>query len=341
LPFLGFGGYALSKHKAMVKGDPFEVSAGIRSLKQAGQRVARKAREIVTGLREGLGEREAGGIRPENIIWIFGAGRTGSTWLSRMMGDIGGSAVWFEPWVGALFDPHHLKLERRKGKSFILTPHYRDVWLGSIRSIVLDGARARFPELAKSDYLVVKEPGGSAGAPLLMEAFVESKMVLSVRDPRDVVASWVDAQSKGSWLKEQGKERRPSPEFVDERARVYAKNVGGARKAYDSHEGRKVLVRYEDLRTDTLGTMKRIYSALEIPVDEGELTRAVEKHCREHLPEQERGQGKFYRKAKPGGWREDLTPEQAERVERITAPLFDELYPELKTSHGLVSATSW
>jgi hypothetical protein len=38
----------------MVKGDPFEVSAGIRSLKQAGQRVARKAREIVTGSERAL-----------------------------------------------------------------------------------------------------------------------------------------------------------------------------------------------------------------------------------------------------------------------------------------------
>ena len=268
-------------------------------------------------------------LRPENIVWIFGAGRTGSSWLSRMMGEMEGNAVWFEPWVGALFDPNHLALERREGKAFILAPRYRDTWLGSIRTFVLDGARVRFPELGKNDYLVVKEPGGSAGTPLLMEAFSESRMVFLVRDPRDVVASWMDAQSKGGWRNEQGKERRrPPSEFVKGRAKKYLKNVKGAKRAYDAHEGRKVLVRYEELRADTLGTMKRIYSALEMPVGERELARAIEKHSWESIPEQEKGEGKFYRKATPGGWREDLSPEQAKMVERITAPLLKELYPE-------------
>ena len=44
-------------------------------------------------------------------------------------------------------------------------------------------------------------------------------------------------------------------------------------------------------------------------------------------PQRERGEGKFYRKATPGGWREDLTPEQVQIVERITAPVLEEFYP--------------
>ena len=325
-------------------------SAGIRSLKQAGgPRVARKGRGIVIRLRKRLGGGEAGGLRPENIIWIFGAGRTGSTWLSRMMGEIEESAVWFEPWVGALFDPYHLRLDRRKGRAFILAPCYRDIWLGSIRSFVLDGARARYPELDKNDYLVVKEPGGSAGAPLLIQALPESRMILLVRDPRDVVASWMDARRKGGWRHENRNmgERKPEtladkdPDaYVRERAKAYLRNIGNAKEAYDLHEGRKVLVRYEELRADTLGTMKRIYSALETKVDEGKLAKTVEKHSWENIPEEEKGEGKFYRKAMPGGWREDLTPEQAERVERITAPLFEELYPELKNEKALCIVAS-
>lgn len=85
-------------------------------------------------------------------------------------------------------------------------------------------------------------------------------------------------------------------------------------------------MRYEDLRADTLGTMKRIYSALEMAVDEGELERIVEKHAWENVPEEKKGQGKFYRKATPGGWKEDLTPEQIETVERLTAPIIKEFY---------------
>jgi hypothetical protein len=65
-----------------------------------------------------------------------------------------------------------------------------------------------------------------------------------------------------------------------------------------------------------------------VPVNEGELAKVVYKHSWENIPEEKRGEGKFYRKAKPGGWREDLTPEQAEAVESETGPLLAELYPE-------------
>jgi hypothetical protein len=72
--------------------------------------------------------------------------------------------------------------------------------------------------------------------------------------------------------------------------------------------------------------MKRIYSSLGIPVGDEELARVVEEHSWENIPEEEKGEGKSFRKATPGGWREDLTPEQAKMVERITAPLLEEFY---------------
>jgi len=76
-----------------------------------------------------------------------------------------------------------------------------------------------------------------------------------------------------------------------------------------------------------LGTRKRTYSTLGIGESEGELARVVEKHSWENISEDKKGEGKFYRKASPGGWKDDLTPEQAQIVERVTAPLLEELYP--------------
>ena len=325
--------------------EPTAVSTPVRHVAQAskfrrtGRRIARKGRALLMRARLLLrGEEIAGGIRAGNVIWIFGAGRTGSTWLSRVMGELKGHTVWFEPWVGSLFDPYHLRLKEREiGEHFILALEYRSTWLRSIRSFVLDGAYARFPEvMGPSNYLVVKEPGGSVGAPLLVEALPESRMILLVRDPRDVTASWMDARRKGGWRHENRNmgERKPEtladkdPDaYVRERAKTYLRNVGNAKEAYDLHEGRKALVRYEDLRDDTLGTMRRIYSELGIPMEEEKLMRAVEKHSWENIPEEEKGEGKFHRKATPGGWRGDLTPEQAKTVEKITAPLLKEFYP--------------
>ena len=308
-------------------------------LRRLGRRVAKRGRALGTRARRRLGGGEAGGVRAENVVWIFGAARTGSTWLAGMMGELKGQAVWREPLVGALFG--NLYYERakhlvgRKGRHYILSDGYRESWLGSVRAFVLREASGRFPEAAGAGrYLVVKEPNGSLGAPLLMEALPESRMILLVRDPRDVVASSMDARRTGGWRYENRRKWEPeSPvdrdpdAFVRKRAESYLQRVGFAKRAYDAHEGYKVLVRYEELRADTLGTMKRVYSALGIPVQEGELRRAVQKHSWENIPEEQKGEGKFYRKAAPGGWREDLTPEQAEAVARITAPLLNELYP--------------
>jgi hypothetical protein len=275
----------------------------------------------------------AGGVVPQNMIWIFGTGRTGSTWLAAMMEEPEGHEVWFEPRVGTVFDPQ--RFQRHGGKHFILAPQYKDVWLRSIRNFILDGANARFPELA-GGYLAVKEPGGSVGAGLIMEALPESGMVLLIRDPRDVVASWLDATRKGGWqTRRRGEggrraeslaETNPNA-FVRRHADAYLQHVGSARRAYEAHEGRKVVVRYEDLRADTLGTIKRMYGELNVPVEEAKLAKAVEKHSWENIPEEEKGRGKFYRKATPEAWREDLTRRQVKTVERITAPLLEEFYP--------------
>jgi hypothetical protein len=284
--------------------------------------MVRRARRLTGAIRRRTGA--AGGVNPGNVVWIFGTGRTGSTWLAAMMGEIHGQAVWFEPRVGDLFDSR--RFERYRGKHFILSPHYKKTWLNSMRTFVLDGANARFPEVEEGDYLVVKEPGGSGGARLLVEALPESRMVLLVRDPRDVVASWMDATKEGGWQyerkRERGRERVPSPgeapnDIIKRHANAYLRHVGDAKKAYDSHAGNKVAIKYEDLRADTLGTMGRLYSTLGI---------VVEKHSWENIPEKEKGEGKFYRKAKPEGWREDLTPQQVAMVERITEPLLKEFY---------------
>jgi len=107
---------------------------------------------------------------------------------------------------------------------------------------------------------------------------------------------------------------------------MYRRSVESAWRAYDAHKGPKVLVRYEELRADTLGEMRRIYSVLEVP--EEELRRAVEKHSWENVPEEEKGEGTFYRRGTPDGWKEDLTPKRVEMVERTTASLLERFYPD-------------
>ncbi len=312
-----------------------------RRLEEARKELESKNRELAeirTRLVRSSTGTETGGVKPENVVWIFGTGRSGNTWLSSMMEDVG-HAVWKEPAIGKLFGDFYYgsRMSQRGNAKFVLGDPQKDVWLGSIRRFVLDGVGGRFPELGEDAYVIVKEQPGSIGAPLLMEALPESRMILLVRDPRDVVASWLDGGSEGGWhrsnvakkaLNEEGLQKFENPSArVKGLARHYLKNVGSAAEAYDAHKGPKVLVRYEELRSDTLGTMRRIYSTLGIEVDEGELERVVKKHSWENIPEDQKGEGKFYRKATPGGWREDLTPEQARIAEEVTRPLLEKFYP--------------
>jgi hypothetical protein len=294
--------------------------------------VAARDRELAE-LRARGGAAGTGGVRPENTVWIFGDGRTGSTWLMRMVEEMEGQTLWREPMVGLLFGYlYYLWADERRHetKHFVLG-RQRESWIRGIRNFVLDEIAARFPDLGPDEYLIVKEPNGSIGSPLLSEALPESRMILLVRDPRDVVASSMDAHREGSWhykrrnLEESLADEEPN-DFVERRAYKYLWYVGNSKRAYDAHKGPKVLVRYEDLLADTLGTMRRIYATLGIPVETEVLARAVAKHSWEAIPEEQKGEGKFYRKASPGGWREDLAPEQVEMVQDITAPLLREFY---------------
>jgi hypothetical protein len=305
----------------------------LRNLYFRAARLRHRAR--LAWLRDGLrGGEESRGVNPENMIWIFCTARSGSTWLRSMLNELVEGEVWEEPKVGRLFGEFYSRAKQTQlGRvNYVLGDPTREAWTRALRNFVLQTAWASHPSITLERYLIVKEPGGAVGAPLLMDALPESRMVLLVRDPRDFAASVLDAVKKDWWMYE-GLDEWARRDLSSERnmlrylralSKQYMRQMSNGKKAFDAHEGRKVLIKYDDLRADTLGTMRRLCATLAIPADERRLARAVGKHSWEKIPEKEKGAGKFYRTATSGSWREDLTPEQARIVEDITAPLLEE-----------------
>lgn len=72
--------------------------------------------------------------------------------------------------------------------------------------------------------------------------------------------------------------------------------------------------------------MRRIYRELRIPTADADIQKVVKKHAWENIPDWKKGTGQSRRKASPGGWTKDLTPEQSALVEEITGPIIREFY---------------
>jgi hypothetical protein len=50
------------------------------------------------------------------------------------------------------------------------------------------------------------------------------------------------------------------------------------------------------------------------------------KHSWSRVPDSEKGKDKFFRKAQPEGWRDDLSTEQIKIIENITGPILSKYY---------------
>lgn len=279
------------------------------------------------------------GVRPERMVWIFGYARTGSTWLARMLHDLGPNEIWNEPLAGALvgdFYERHKGSERNDG--FIFSPPLEPVWVKSVRRLVLDGAMARYPWLPRRGRLIVKEPNGSFGARILSAALPESSFVFLIRDPRDVAASSLAAQREGGWSKaipfaERSARTRlaeTDPDgLVTHIAREFVASISAVAAAYDQHRGPKALTRYEDIRREPRAELRRLSEQLGFDCEEETLANAVADRSWERIPNDQKGDSKVFRKGQAGAWREDLSERQAEIVEEEAGSVLREYYAAL------------
>ena len=275
-------------------------------------------------------------MQENRLAWIFGSSRSGSTWLLKMLSDLEGVVPVDDPHLG-----HHLGVWRpiplawaacdnppelstlldlkASEPGYFFAERYRDAWEGPLRALI----EARFEAQAEGDRpgaaaYVVKEPGSHV-APFLAELFPRSKVIFLLRDGRDVVDSWLDAYSEGSWAIPGGafpvsrEGRIPLIRWLSE---VWAFRSREVRKAYASRAPEdRILIRYEELRKDTETLVARICEM--VGVDTARVPEVVEAHRFEKQPRAARGRRRFIRQARPGSWRESLSPAEQEAMHQV------------------------
>jgi hypothetical protein len=276
-------------------------------------------------------------VQETRLVWIFGSSRSGSTWLLKMLSDLEGVVPVDDPHLGhhlgvwrpiplawaACEEPPELRtlLDLKTGESgYFFAERHRDAWWEPLRELIAarfeaQAADAGLTDPAQASAFVIKEPGSHV-APLLSDLFPASKLVFLLRDGRDVVDSWLDAYSDGSWaipggafpVSEAG--RIPLIRWL---SAVWAYRSRAVRQAYDSRgDGGRILIRYEDLRADPEEWLGRICAM--IGIDTGRVPEVVEAHRFERQPRTARGRRRFIRQARPGGWRENLSPAEQQAM---------------------------
>jgi len=173
--------------------------------------------------------------------------------------------------------------------------------------------------------IIIKEPTGGGGSEILMECLPNSKMIFLLRDGRDVTDSFMDAIKPESW-KGSRKDHPKTEEEIEKKrhkkinqySKMWNSFISAVSKSYDNHNPElRLLVKYEDLRKDTLPELKKIYNFIGIKITEEDLERKIKEAAYENVPQSEKGPGKKIRTAKPGNYVENFSAKEIELMNSI------------------------
>jgi hypothetical protein len=223
---------------------------------------------------------------------------------------------------------------RRSDPGYFFNDEYAHSWRPELRRLILARLHAQADRAARkhslSDPLVlIKEPNGSHGAELLMSLLPRSRMIFLLRDGRDVVDSVLDARGGNGWTVQTQVDLSDAGQrlaYVRRQARLWLNCTNAVQSAYEAHPPElRWLVRYEDLRRDTLAALRPLVGWLGLSSSDEELRDAIDANAFESIPGWLKGPGTPRRAAKSGLWRENMTPGEQEAMEEIIGPKLADL----------------
>jgi hypothetical protein len=295
-----------------------------------------------------------------NLAMIVGAQRSGTTWLQLLCAahpKIAGSEELhlFSRYLGHVINAYYCDRRdyadagRAQGVPCILSTEEFDAALKDFATTVF---RKMIQCKPGSELAIEKTPDHILHLHYVRHLFPKLKVIHVIRDPRDVVVSQLAAAA--SWGTDW------AAKTVAEAAERWVEWVSTGRK-FAGADG-YTEVRYETLLADGPRELARVYDFLGYPLPMEEVTRIYEQFTMskikasgcpdvlvlinrkqaaaapaEHpykamatgpggaIPTGRYAPSGFFRKGTAGGWRESLSDDDVQTIERIAGPLMQEL----------------
>lgn len=257
----------------------------------------------------------------KNLIWIIASRRSGTSWLAKELLSHN-TKIMDEPLIGFHIagllgrnSPFYRRIDESKSrKHYFFCTEFKEIWLFYLRKLLLNRIYAQFENLDSK--IIIKEPNGSMGADIISESLPNSKIVLLLRDGRDVIHSNLAQISPEGFASKQGKivaslQNKKILNEIKFRAKDWNSLVDILLSTYENHNKKlRYKVKYEDLRRDTFAELKKLYEFIEVSISDPELNEIIEKYTFENLPDEIKGIGTQRQFAKVEIWRKNFTSDE-------------------------------
>lgn len=280
-----------------------------------------------------MSESLAAGYDGNNLLVIAGAPRSGTTWVQRLLAShpkirTGQESNVFSQHIGPQLRAwRQLNDPKLRGGLGLGCYFSEDEFLSILRSYLEQLLRPMVANLAPGEMFLEKTPDNALFLPQIFELLPRTRVIHVLRDARDVVSSLT---AREAWLSAW------APANAKEAASTWVRCVTAVREAQPGfpaglfHE-----IRYEDALRDPVAMLRGAADFLSLDWDVAEIEKAVELNradkakktggtpipvygdvAKRSGPVVVEPQG-FIRKAKSGGWKDDLSLVQKFWVWRI------------------------
>jgi hypothetical protein len=263
----------------------------------------------------------------KNIVWLASYPKSGNTWFRVFLSNLFSDSD--EP--AGINDLHHTPIASARQPFDEATGlPSSDLTFEEVDRLRPEVYRHQAKEAGELQFRKVHDAYTylADGSPLF-PTDVSRAAIYFIRNPLDVLISFAhhsatEPEKMINVLNDQEKAFGRSPEKLFNQLRQRLSTWSGHVKSWVDQEDIPVhVMRYEDMRRDPFQVFENALKFLHLDVSEGKIRVALKNSDLSILQEQEQKQGfkekmikadRFFRKGKPGEWREVLTEKQVEAV---------------------------